>query len=54
MFSLTGGIPPDGTPVQIIHTYKTGLVVFYYILAAIGVVLAIVCGVFNFVYRKRK
>lgn len=52
--SISDGIPPDGTPIQIIHSYKVGLTATYYTLALAGVTLAIVCMAFNFIFREKK
>ena len=51
---FTDGYPPDGTPIQIIHTYKIGLTVLYDLIAVAGLVLAIACAVFNFIFRSKK
>ena len=51
---LAAGIPPDGTPINVINTFKTELVVILDILAVAGIVFAIVCLVFNVVFRNRK
>ena len=49
-----GLIPFDGMPtVMLVHTHLA-LAVVIYILAAAGVVFAIVCLVFNFAFRQRK
>ena len=55
-FSLysTDGFPPDGTPVQIIHTYQIGLTVSYNIIAIVGLSFATTCAVFNFVFRNKR
>ena len=54
MFLPTDGFPPDGTPVDITHTYQIWLVVVYYILALCGVVVSTVCFAFTFIFRKRR
>jgi gamma-aminobutyric acid type B receptor len=48
------GIPPDGTPVHITHTYKTGVTVVFYVIALCGVVFSVVCFAFNFIFREKK
>ena len=49
-----GTIPYDGVPDEVeVHT-SLALAVVIYILAAAGVVFAIVCLVFNFAFRQRK
>ena len=52
--TLSDGIPPDGTPVKVIHNIHIGLTIVYYTLAASGILFAIGCILFNFAYRKRK
>ena len=49
-----GGIPNDGTPVKGINVQPLWLVIPYYILSLIGIIFAIVCLLFNFIYRKRR
>ena len=53
-FHVADGIPPDGTPIHIIHTYHIGLTTTYYLVAIAGILWAGVCAVFNFAFRKRK
>lgn len=48
------GIPYDGTPVQEIVTVAPGLTAIYSIIAVAGIMLAVVCGIFNFIHRKKK
>ena len=49
-----GGIPPDGTPQQVINYIRIPIVVTAYI-GAVGVIIfAVVCCAFNFIFRKRK
>ena len=48
------GFPPDGTPLTILLTYHTALVVLYYLLALFGTTLSAVLFIFNFVFRKAK
>ena len=50
----TDGIPPDGTPIQVIHTYQIWLVVVYYVLALCGVVVSVACFAFTFLFRRRR
>ena len=51
---FSGGSPLDGTPIKILHTFKLWLVAIFDCLASLGIVFAIVCLVFNIVFRKRK
>lgn len=54
-YSFTdGGAPPDGTPNQIRHTFMIGLVVWFDILAASGILFTVACLVFNIVFRNRR
>ena len=48
------GIPPDGTPRPVTVTILTPLVIVYYILASVGIIYALVCLMFNFIFRNRK
>jgi hypothetical protein len=50
----TDGIPSDGTPLEVISHFHLALIIFYDILAFLGLVYTTVCLVFNFVFRKRK
>ena len=54
LYTLSGGIPHDGTPVQHVHSYKIGLVISYYLLATVGIAFTCVCLAFNCVFRKFK
>ena len=51
---LPAGVPPDGTPEKVIDTVHIGVVVVYDSLATVGIVFALGCLAFNFVFRKRK
>ena len=48
------GIPPDGAALQVINTFQIALVVIFYLLATIGIIFAVGCFLFNFIFRKRK
>lgn len=50
----SGGPPPDGTPINVIHTFNIGLVATFYTLASLGIVFAIACFIFNIIFRSRK
>ena len=52
--AYVGGIPSDGTPVEVILAYKLPLVIVYDFLAFLGFIFTTVCLVFNYVYRNRK
>jgi hypothetical protein len=51
---LLGGTPYDGRPVEIIEAVNISLTVIFIVLATAGIVLAIVCLIFNFIFRERK
>lgn len=53
-FFGTDGIPPDGTPISVINTFKLELVVIFDILAIFGIAFAIACLLFNIIFRNRK
>uniref|UniRef100_A0A1X7SG58 G-protein coupled receptors family 3 profile domain-containing protein n=1 Tax=Amphimedon queenslandica TaxID=400682 RepID=A0A1X7SG58_AMPQE len=49
------GVPPyDGFPVIGITTNSIALVVIYDIVAGIGIIFAIVCFIFNVIFRKKR
>jgi hypothetical protein len=50
----TGGIPPDGTPIVIVTTVFLPLSIVYFVAVAIGVSFAMVCLLFNCIFRNRK
>ena len=54
IFWYIDGIPPDGTPIEVVSTVNLALVVIYDILAFLGLIFTTVCLVFNFGYRNRK
>lgn len=51
---VVDGVPLDGTPVTIFHTFNIGLVAVFDTLATLGIVFAIGCLLFNFICRQRK
>ena len=51
---IADGVPPDGTPVKIIHTFNSGLVVLFDILATLGITFALSCLLFNFIFKERR
>ena len=53
-FIADGIVPYDGVPIEVEVHASLALAVVIYILAAAGVVFAIVCLVFNFAFRQRK
>ena len=48
----TAGVPYDGVPTTRLVTVKVALAVFYIILGVAGIIFAIGCLCFNFIYRK--
>ena len=52
--SLSDGIPPDGTPINVTVTYHLALVITYNIIAFVGLVFTTVCLLFNTLFRERK
>ena len=54
IYTITGGIPNDGTPVAQTITVHPALTAIYDIIGIAGIILAIACGIFNFMNRKKK
>ena len=52
--SLSDGIPPDGTPINVTVTYHLALVLTYDIIAFVGLVFTTVCLLFNTLFRETK
>ena len=52
--NTSDGVPPDGTPQEVIHTFQLGLVVVFYFLAAVGFIFSVTCLLFNFEFRNRR
>ncbi len=50
----TDGTPPNGTPVKVIYTIHYGVTVAMVILCVIGLALAIVCLLFNIIFKDKK
>ncbi len=46
--------PPDGSPLSTINPPLLSIAVLVYIYATAGIVFAVVCLVFNIVFRKKK
>ncbi len=54
-FDIAGGpIPYDGIQIQETVTVPSSLTVVYSLLATGGIILGVVCLVFNFIFRGRK
>lgn len=48
----TAGVPYDGVPNNRLVTIEFPLAVFYIILGALGIIFAVSCLCFNFIFRK--
>ena len=53
MISIVG-LPPDGSPIQVKVARTTVLVVIMYSWASLGIIFAVICLIFNIVFRKRR
>ena len=51
---MADGIPNDGIPIEEVVTVSISLTVVYVILATAGLVFAVVCLLFNLIYRQKK
>ena len=51
---MIGGIPYDGKPTEITRTVDISLTVIFIVLSTVGIIFAIICLIFNFVFRERK
>ena len=49
-----GLIPYDGVPVEEDVSVTLSVTVIFFILSSAGIVFAIVCLIFNFIFRNRK
>ena len=49
-----GGIPLDGTPLQMLRQINQILFITYTILASVGILFAILCLLFIIIFRKKK
>ena len=54
MYNCADGIPSDGIPIEEVVTVSIGLTVVYVILASVGIVFAIICLTFTFIFRERR
>ncbi len=55
LFVFTDGLVPyDGIPVEELTTVALPVTVMYILLASMGIVFAVLCLTFNFIFRKRK
>ena len=53
IFNL-GGIPPDGKPQSVLHKLLFPIIIVVDMLALLGILFAVVCLLFNILYRERK
>ena len=51
---LEGGVPFDGIPIQELVSIEPVVTSVFVTLATAGILLAVVCIVFNFMFRDRK
>ena len=48
------GIPSDGTPIVVLNTFYMAIYIIYDVFVIIGIIFAIVCLLFNIIFRNRK
>ena len=53
-FVYVDGIPFDGRPIPQVQSIHVSVTVVFVMLSTAGIAFAIVCMVFNFVFRERK
>ena len=52
---VSGGEPPyDGVPIEEVVSVDLSLTVIFSVLATVGIAFAVVCLVFNFIFRNKK
>ena len=51
---IIGGIPQDGSPVDVISKFSLIVVGIIYTFSLAGIVFTLVCFGFNVIFRKRK
>ena len=54
MLCFADGAPSDGNPIEVTNVYQLWIVILFNILASVGVILTIACGIFNFIFRNKK
>ena len=54
IFKKKDGIPFDGVPQNFVENIHTGVTVVFCLLSTAGIVFAIACMCYNFIYRDRK
>ena len=47
-------VPYDGVPNEEVVSVKVGLAAVFFIMATAGIIFAVICIVFNAVYRNKK
>ena len=53
-FTFPDGIPYDGVPIEVVVTVGLSVTVIFLFLATAGIVFAVACLVFNFIFRNKK
>ena len=55
LITISGNVVPyDGMPNRVVDTALTPVTVIIDLLAVVGIVFAVVCGIFNFVFRNKR
>ena len=49
-----GGVPFDGTPREKLQTVHLSVTVIFVVLSSAGIVFAVICVIFNFIFREKK
>ena len=53
-YNCADGVPNDGIPIEEVVTVSLGLTVVYVFLATAGIMFAVVCLAFTFIFRKKR
>ena len=53
IYLFTDGIPPDGKPEMVLNKVLLPIAIIFDVLAFIGILFAIVCLLFNTVFREK-
>ena len=51
---LSEGVPYDRAAIEKLHPLNQALIITYFIMASAGLVFAVVCLLFNIVFRNRR
>lgn len=55
LITISGNVVPyDGMPNRVVDTALTPVTVIIDLLAVVGILFAVVCGTFNFVFRNKR